>query len=207
MTSKERRERELLFIADENDWAQMKRARRLLQRLNTQDRSDFGAILEIVNELFGRSDETTFVNPPFLCDYGSNIEVGKNCFINYNCTILDNAKVTLGDNCLLAPNVSIYTAGHAMHPRTRALGYEYGIKVTVGDNVWIGGNTVICPGVSIGSNSVIGAGSVVTRDIPEWTFAAGNPCRVIRKITEEERDYYYKDRKIDKEILDILGDK
>ena len=200
MTGKERREKGMLFLADDADWVEMKRARVLLQKLNTVDRADFDAIRRLVNELFGRSDETTFLNPPFYCDYGYNIEVGHNCFINYNCTILDNAKVTLGDNCLLAPNVSIYTAGHSLHPDTRALGYEYGIEVTVGDNVWIGGNTVICPGVHIGSNVVIGAGSVVTKDIPDWSFAAGNPCRVIRKITDDDKKYYFKDREVDAEI-------
>ena len=200
MTGKERRERGMLFLADDADWVEMKRARVLLQKLNTVDRADFDAIRRLVSELFGRSDETTFLNPPFYCDYGYNIEVGHNCFINYNCTILDNAKVTLGDNCLLAPNVSIYTAGHSLHPDTRALGYEYGIEVTVGDNVWIGGNTVICPGVHIGSNVVIGAGSVVTKDIPDWSFAAGNPCRVIRKITDDDKKYYFKDREVDAEI-------
>ncbi|MBQ8382257.1 MAG: sugar O-acetyltransferase [Clostridia bacterium] len=205
MTGAQRREKELLFLADDDDWVQMKRARRLTQELNTVDRSDFEKIRSIVSELFGRSDETTFLNPPFYCDYGSNIEVGKNCFNNYNCTILDNAKVILGENCLIAPNVAIYTAGHTMHPDARSLGYEYGIPVTVGDNVWIGGNTVICPGVRIGSNVVIGAGSVVTKDIPDWTFAAGNPCRVIRAITEEDRRYYFKQRKIDEETARMLG--
>lgn len=199
MTSKERRERGMLFFADEADWEEMKHARRLLQELNTIDRTDFDGIRLIVNTLFGRSDESTFLNPPFYCDYGYNIEVGKNCFINYNCTMLDNAKIVLGDNCLLAPNVSIYTAGHSLYPDSRNLGYEYGIEVTVGDNVWIGGNTVICPGVHIGSNCVIGAGSVVTRDIPDWSFAAGNPCRVIRKITEDDKPFYFKNRRIDEE--------
>ncbi len=204
MTSKERREAGMLFIADEADWVEMKRARRLTQALNTVDRADFAKIRAIVNELFGKSDESTFVNPPFYCDYGTNIEVGKNCFINYNCTILDNAKVRLGDNCLIAPNVALYTAGHTMHPASRAPGYEYGIGITVGDNVWIGGNVVVCPGVTIGDNVVIGAGSVVTRDIPSWSFAAGNPCRVIRKITEEDRKFYFRDREIDGEILGLI---
>ena len=206
MTGKERREKGLLFIADDQDWVEMKNARRQLQKLNNMDRSDFLAINSLVRELFGRADESTFLNPPFFCDYGSNIFVGKNCFINYNCTILDNGKVTLGDNCMLAPNVSIYTAGHALYPDSRNLGYEYGIDVTIGNNVWIGGNTVILPGINIGDNVVIGAGSVVTRDIPAWSFAAGNPCKVIRKITEEDKEFYYKQRKIDEEVLkEIYG--
>ena len=201
MTGKERREKGLLFIADDQDWVEMKNARRQLQKLNNMDRSDFLAINSLVRELFGRADESTFLNPPFFCDYGSNIFVGKNCFINYNCTILDNGKVTLGDNCMLAPNVSIYTAGHALYPDSRNLGYEYGIDITIGNNVWIGGNTVILPGINIGDNVVIGAGSVVTKDIPAWSFAAGNPCKVIRKITEDDKEFYYKQRKIDEEIL------
>ena len=201
MTGKERREKGLLFIADDQDWVEMKNARRQLQKLNNMDRSDFSGINSLVRELFGKADESTFLNPPFFCDYGSNIFVGKNCFINYNCTILDNGKVRMGDNCMLAPNVSIYTAGHALYPDSRNLGYEYGIDVTIGNNVWIGGNTVILPGIKIGDNVVIGAGSVVTKDIPAWSFAAGNPCKVIRKITEEDKEFYYKQRKIDEEIL------
>ncbi len=204
MTSKERRKKGMLFLADEADWEQMKAARRLTQKLNTVDRSDFETIRSIINELFGKSDETTFVNPPFYCDYGFHIEVGKNCFINFNCTILDNAKVKLGDCCLIGPNVGIYTAGHTLHPESRQYGYEYGVSVTVGNNVWIGGNTVLCPGVHVGNNVVVGAGSVVTRDIPDWSFAAGNPCRVIRKITEEDRKYVYKQREIDEEIELVL---
>ena len=204
MTSKERRERGMLFIADDADWVEMKRARELTQKLNTIDRRDFAGINVLVQELFGGADDSTFLNPPFYCDYGSHIFVGKNCFINYNCTILDNAKVTLGDNCLLAPNVSIYTAGHSLYPDSRALGYEYGIDVLIGENVWIGGGSIILPGVHIGSNTVIGAGSVVTKDVPDWSFAAGNPCRVIRSITEEDRNYYFKDRQIDEEVRQAI---
>ena len=114
------------------------------------------------------------------------------------------AKVKIGDNCQLAPNVAIYTAGHPVHPDSRNSLYEYGIGVTIGDNVWIGGNTVILPGVHIGSNTVIGAGSVVTKEIPDWVIAAGNPCKVIREITEDDRKYYYKDRKFDEEAWEYI---
>ncbi len=176
----------------------MFRTGRLTQALNTADRADFDKIAGIVKELFGKSDGA-WVNPPFYCDYGFNIEVGKNFFANYNCTILDVAKVRIGDNCQMAPNVAIYTAGHPIHPATRNTLYEYGIEINIGDNVWIGGNTVICPGVRIGNNVVIGAGSVVTKDIPDWCIAGGNPCKVIRKITEADRKFYYKDREFDSE--------
>ena len=194
----ERRDAGLPYISDESILEEQKRARRLTQILNTVDRSDFGKISEIVKELLGKS-EGAFINPPFYCDYGSHIEVGKNFFANYNCTILDVAKVKIGDNCQLAPNVAIYTAGHPVHPDTRNTMFEYGIEVVIGDNVWIGGNTVICPGVHIESNVVIGAGSVVTKDIPEWCIAAGNPCKVIRKITEADRKLYFKNKEFDSE--------
>ena len=203
MDNIERRDKGLVYYSDDSIFEEQKRARRLTQKLNTADRSDFGLLQEIVKELFGKSEDA-FINPPFYCDYGSHIEVGKNFFANYNCTILDVAKVKIGDNCQMAPNVAIYTAGHPLHPYTRNSGYEYGIEVTIGDNVWIGGNVVICPGVHIGSNVVIGAGSVVTKDIPDWMFAAGNPCKVIREITEADRRKYYKNQEIDDEAWEII---
>lgn len=198
MTNQERRDAQLPYISDETVYNEQKRARILTQRLNTMDRSDFDGIAAVVRELL-QTRENAFINPPFYCDYGNHIQVGKNFFANYNCTILDVSRVTFGDNCMLAPNVAIYSAGHPVHPDSRNSAYEYGIDVTIGDNVWIGGNAVICPGVTIGSNCVIGAGSVVTRDIPDWSIAAGNPCRVIRKITEEDRKFYFRDREFDEE--------
>ena len=198
MTNRERRDKEMPYISDEEVFEEQKRARRLTQAMNTADRSDFETIGKIVKELLGKS-EGAFINPPFYCDYGSHIEVGKNFFANYNCMILDVARVLIGDNCQMAPNVAIYTAGHPVHPDTRNTAYEYGIKVTIGDNVWIGGNTVICPGVHIGSNTVIGAGSVVTKNIPDWVIAAGNPCKVIREITDADRKFYFRDREFDEE--------
>lgn len=196
MDNIERRDREMAYISDNAVMEEQKVCRRILQELNFADRSDFDEISRIVKKLLGKS-ENAFINPPFYCDYGSHIEVGKNFFANYNCTIIDVAKVIIGDNCQMAPNVSIYTAGHPLHPVSRNSLYEYGISVTIGDNVWIGGNTVILPGVHIGSNTVIGAGSVVTKDIPDWVVAAGNPCRVIRQITDEDKKYYYKDLEFD----------
>lgn len=198
MDNIERRDKGLPYISDQEVMEEQKVCRRILQRLNTADRDDFDGIGRIVKELFGKSEEA-FVNPPFYCDYGSHISVGKNFFANYNCTIIDVAKVTIGDNCQMAPNVAIYTAGHPVHPTSRNSLYEYGVEVTIGDNVWIGGNTVILPGVHIGSNTVIGAGSVVTKDIPDWVIAGGNPCKVIRRITEEDKQYYYKDRCFDED--------
>lgn len=152
---------------------------------------------ELIKEILGKTGDYVNIEAPFHCDYGKNIEVGEEFFANYNFTVLDVAKVTIGDHAQIAPNVSIYTAGHPIHPDSRNSGYEYGISVTIGNNVWIGGNSVILPGVTIGDNVVIGAGSVVTKDIPDNMIAAGNPCKVIREITEADRDYYYKDKKFD----------
>ena len=203
MNNIERRDREMAYISDDAVMEEQRKTRKILRELNTVDPSDFDRIGEIVEKLFGKSYKA-FINPPFYCDYGFHIEVGENFFANYNCTIIDVAKVKIGDNCQLAPNVSIYTAGHPVHPDSRNSLYEYGIGVTIGDNVWIGGNTVILPGVHIGSNTVIGAGSVVKKDIPDWVIAAGNPCRVIRKITEDDRKYYYKDREFDEEAWEHI---
>lgn len=152
---------------------------------------------KLIKEILGKTGDHINIEAPFYCDYGYNIEIGENFFANYNFTVLDVGKVRIGKNVQIAPNVSIYTAGHPLHPDSRNSGYEYGIDITIGDNVWIGGNTCIVPGVTIGDNVVIGAGSVVTKDIPANMIAVGNPCRVIREITEADRDYYYKDRKFD----------
>lgn len=198
MNNIERRDAGLVYISDNAVFEEQKVCRRLVQRLNRLDTDDFGGIAEAVKALLGSSDGA-FINPPFYCDYGSHIHVGKNFFANYNCTIIDVAPVTIGDNCQLAPGVAIYTAGHPVHPATRNTGYEYGKPVTIGDNVWVGGNTVILPGVTIGSNTVIGAGSVVTHDIPGWVVAAGNPCKVIRPITEDDRRTYFRHQRIDDE--------
>lgn len=198
MTNPQRRDAQLPYISDEAVMEEQRRTRAILQKLNTIDVSDFEGIAALVRELL-QTEEEPFINPPFYCDYGNHIKVGRNFFANYNCTFLDVAAITFGDNCLLGPNVSIYTAGHPVHPHSRNSRYEYGIAVTVGNDVWLGGCTVICPGVTIGDGCVIGAGSVVTKDIPPYSIAAGNPCRVIRTITDEDRKYYFRDRVFDDE--------
>lgn len=156
----------------------------------------------LLSQIIGKIGKGIHVESPFRCDYGTNIEVGDNFYSNYNLTILDVAKVTIGNNVMLAPNVSIFTAGHPIHPDSRNSGYEYGIEISIGNNVWIGGNVVINPGVHIGNNVVIGSGSVVTKDIPDNYIAAGNPCRLIRKITQEDKKYYFKEREFDVEDYD-----
>ena len=137
---------------------------------------------ELLRGLLGKSDEDTFINQPFYCDYGSNIRVGRRFFANFNFTVLDEAPVTVGDDCFIGPNVSIYTACHSTDPVERNSRREWAKPVTIGDNVWIGGSVTILPGVTIGSNVTIGAGSVVVKDIPDGCVAVGNPCRVVKML-------------------------
>lgn len=200
-----RRDTGIAYIADSAVMEQMKQTRRLVQEFNTADASDLEALNEIAGRLIRGSKKNMMIVPPFHCDYGFHTEVGDNFCANYNCTILDVAKVEIGDNVMFAPNVSIFTAGHPVHHEARNTGYEYGIPVKIGNNVWIGGCTVINPGVTIGDNTVIGSGSVVTRDIPANVIAAGNPCRVIREITREDKKYYFKDREFDEEAWDVVS--
>jgi len=164
---------------------------------NEEERMD-----QLIRRILGKAGENIHIEAPFRCDYGWNIEVGNNFYANYNCIILDVGKVVIGDNVMFAPNVSIFTAGHPIHPTPRNSGYEYGIPVTIGDNVWIGGNAVVNPGVTIGNNTVIGAGSIVTKNIPDNVIAVGNPCKVVRQIDDRDSKYYYKDREITKEDLE-----
>ena len=150
---------------------------------------------DLIRRILGSVSSEFYIQPPFQCDYGYNIHLGNHFYSNYNLTILDCAEVRIGDHVMIAPNVSIFTAGHPIDANKRNEEWEYAIPVTIGNNVWIGGNSVINPGVSIGDNSVIGSGSVVTRDIPSNVIAAGNPCKVIREITKADEDFYFKDRR------------
>lgn len=190
MTERELQQQGMLYKLDEDLLDAHTNAMRLTRLLNNTPETEPERKRELVRELFGYAGRNAYVEPPFFCDYGYNISVGENFFCNYDCVFLDCGKITVGDHVMMGPKVSLYTASHAIDPTVRSLGHDLGIPVTVGDYVWIGGNTVVCPGVTIGSNTVIGAGSVVTHDIPEGVVAAGNPCRVIRKITPEDTAYW-----------------
>ena len=152
--------------------------------------SDTAKQQELLNRMLGSIKGNPVITAPFYCDYGFNITIGENFYTNRNVTILDGAKVTFGDNVFIAPNCVFSTAGHAIDSEQRAKGLEIARPITVGNNVWIGANVSVLPGVTIGSSSIIGAGSVVNKDIPEGVIAAGNPCKVIRKITEEDKKKY-----------------
>ena len=150
---------------------------------------------QIIRKLFKSTGKQFCITAPFWCDYGCNIEIGENFYTNHNCIILDGAKVKFGDNVFIAPNCVFSTAGHPLDTEQRNRGLEYAYPITVGDNVWFGASVTVLPGVNIGSNTVIGAGSVVNRDIPDGVVAVGNPCRVLRKITEEDKKKYWKNVK------------
>ena len=147
---------------------------------------------EIVRRLLGRVGKNCCIESPFHCDYGYNIVAGDNFYMNVGCIILDGARVTFGDNVFVAPHCGFYTAGHPLDHERRNAGLEYALPITIGNNVWIGAQVCVLPGVTIGDDSVIGAGSVVTKDIPAGVLAAGNPCRVIREISEADKLRYSK---------------
>ncbi|MDX9772669.1 MAG: sugar O-acetyltransferase [Bacteroidales bacterium] len=174
---------ELYDATDQELSAERLRARLLLKELNETGQDQEEEKNRILNELLPAAGGNLWVQPPFYCDYGYNIKIGDKVFFNFNCVVLDVMQVTIGSRTLFGPSVQIYTATHTMDYRERASGLEYAKPVTIGEDVWVGGGVIICPGVTIGDRAVIGAGSVVTRDMPSDVFAAGNPCRVIRRLT------------------------
>jgi maltose O-acetyltransferase len=163
--------------------ASRRRARTLCRSLNETSESDGGGRRRLLRDLFGDGGDTVWIEPPFHCDYGSNIQLGTNCYFNFNCIVLDVCRVTVGEYVLFGPAVQIYTATHPMNAAERRT-REFGKPIEIGSDAWIGGGAILCPGVTIGARTVIGAGSVVTRPIPAGVFAAGNPCRVIRAIPD-----------------------
>ncbi|PIB36954.1 maltose acetyltransferase [Reichenbachiella sp. 5M10] len=161
-------------------------ARLIFQRINAMGEESKAERNELFYQLFGEAGEGMWIEPPFYCDYGYNIKLGHKVFMNFNCCILDVCEVRLGNNVLLAPNVHIYTASHPLDAKTRAEWLEDGQPVSIGNDVWIGGGAIICPGVTIGNGVVIGAGSVVTKDVPDNVLVAGNPAKVIRQIDNSD---------------------
>ena len=159
------------------------RARNLCQDLNTTREADQDLRRRLTRELFGAGGDSVWMQPPFYCDYGVNIVLGERVFFNFNCVVLDVCPVRIGNFTLFGPNVQLYTATHPLNAELRRR-QEFAKPITIGDDVWVGGGAIVCPGVTIGSRTVIGAGSVVTRDIPPDVVAVGNPCRVMRKIAD-----------------------
>jgi maltose O-acetyltransferase len=186
MTEKEKMLGGMVYSAvDKQLLEELNAVKEVIQRYNTLSPADNAARLDILKGLLGHiADDEIIINQPFYCDYGKQISVGKRFFANFHFTVLDEAKVTIGDDCFIGPNVSIYTACHSTNPAERNTRNEWADPVTIGNNVWIGGSVTILPGVTIGDNVTIGAGSVVTKDIPSDVVAVGNPCRVIKEIVK-----------------------
>ncbi|SFH84553.1 sugar O-acetyltransferase [Pisciglobus halotolerans] len=192
-TEKEKMLAEELYIANDEELKRdSKRGRKLLRQINQTTEDETKQRLTLLKELFKQTGESIYVEPPFYCDYGSNITIGENFYANTHCIILDVANVRIGSNVQFGPRVGLYTAGHPIDAAVRNSGLEFGKEIEIGDNVWIGANTTVNPGVKIGNNTVIGSGSVVTKDIPSDVIAVGNPCHVLREINEEDKVYWEK---------------
>ena len=190
MTEKEKMLSQKLYDAnyDPDLLEERKRAKDLCYEYNQLRPSDEEAQAALMKKLLGKTKGAFCIVAPFWCDYGYNIEIGENFFANHNTVILDGGKVVFGDNVFIAPDCGFHTAGHPIDYERRNQGLEYAYPITVGDNVWIGAGVQVMPGVTIGSDVVIGGGSVVTKDIPDHSVAYGNPCKVVRKITDADRE-------------------
>ena len=187
MTEQEKMISGALYTTDAQLLKGLERGTALCNAYNATTAAQSEERLHILQKLFGNIQGTIHIEPPFRCDYGTQISIGNRFYCNYDCIILDSCPVIIGSNVLFGPRVSIYTATHPLDAAERISGLEYGKPITIGDNVWIGCSAVINAGVTIGNNAVIGSGSVVTRNIPENVLAVGNPCRVLRPITREDR--------------------
>ncbi len=177
----------------------------LLEKLydfNMTRPSEYAKRMEMLKDMFAEIGENCYIEPPFHANFaGKHVHFGKNIYANFNLTLVDDTHIYVGDYTMFGPNVTVASAGHPIEPSLRQKGYQYNMPVKIGRNCWIGGGTVIVPGITIGDNVVVGAGSVVTKDIPSGTVAVGNPCKVIREVGERDREFYFKDRKIDWESV------
>jgi len=185
---KDRMLRGELYIADDADLAaDFARAQALVERYNRTRHAERDQRDAILRELLGHVGESVHVRAPFYCEYGARVSIGDRTFLNYDCVMLDVAAVTIGADCQIATRVQFLTATHPVDPEPRRIGWESGAPIVLGDNVWLGGGVIVCPGVTIGDDTVVGAGAVVTRDLPSGVVAAGVPARVVREIGDGDR--------------------
>eukprot|EP00276_Gloeochaete_wittrockiana_P011339 CAMPEP_0184648246 /NCGR_PEP_ID=MMETSP0308-20130426/5321_1 /TAXON_ID=38269 /ORGANISM="Gloeochaete witrockiana, Strain SAG 46.84" /LENGTH=194 /DNA_ID=CAMNT_0027079909 /DNA_START=54 /DNA_END=638 /DNA_ORIENTATION=+ len=183
LTEKEKMLRGELYMSDDPELVELRRlARSRMRAFNNSDPEDTLAREKAMTALLGRHGSSCYIEPPFFCDYGTNIFLGNNVYMNFNCVALDCNKIEIGNNVMFGPNVSLYPATHPTDPALRNAGPEYAKAIKIGDGVWIGGGATILPGITIGEGSTIGAGSVVTKDVPSYVVVAGNPARVIRQL-------------------------
>lgn len=199
MTEKERMDAGLLYLPGDEEI--MKEQTLCLEKLHDYNSTrplEGEKRQELLKQMFGSIGEGCYIEPPFYANWGGkHVFFGNNVYANFSLTLVDDSNIFVGDGTMFGPNVTVATAGHPIGPELRAQGYQYNADVHIGKNVWIGAGAVILPGVSVGDNSVIGGGSVVTKDIPPNVVAVGNPCRVLREICDRDKEYYFKDRKID----------
>lgn len=202
MDSREARERmdsgRLYFPGDEAIMKEQEACLELLYDYNQTRPGEGNRRQALMKEMFAEIGENCYIEPPLHSNFGGrHVHLGKNVYGNFNLTLVDDADIYIGDNCMFGPNVTVATAGHPIEPELRSQGLQYNMPVHIGKNVWIGANAVVLPGITIGDDVVIGAGSVVTKDIPAGVVAIGNPCRVLRQVGEHDKEFYYKDRRID----------
>ena len=176
--------------------AERTKAKLLMKAFNETSAEEIDKRFELMEQIFGKKTGA-WIEPPLYFCYGTHISIGDGCYINFNCNFVDDGQITIGERVMFGPAVTIATVGHPINPKMRE--YMYTDPVTIGNDCWIGGSVTICPGVTIGDNTVIGAGSVVTKDIPDWSIAAGNPCKVIRSITEDDKRLLFHNEEIDDE--------
>ncbi len=185
----------------------MEGQRKCLERLYDFNQTRPGELekrQEMLKEMFADVGENCYIEPPFHANFGgAHVHFGKNVYANFNLTCVDDTHIYVGDYTMFGPNVTIATAGHPLLPSLREKGYQYNMPVHIGKNCWIGAGAIILPGITVGDNVVIGAGSIVTKDLPSNVLAVGNPCRVLREINEHDREYYFKDKKIQWETLEF----
>lgn len=201
MDSKESRERmdsgRLYFPEDEEILKEQRACLELLYEFNQTRPGEMAHRVELTKQMFAEIGENCYLEPPFHSNFGGrHVHIGNGVYANFNLTLVDDAEIYIGDHCMFGPNVTVATAGHPIDPELRSQGLQFNMPVRIGRNVWVGAGAVILPGVTIGDNVVIGAGSVVTKDIPSGVVAVGNPCRVLREVGEHDKEFYYKQRRV-----------
>lgn len=202
-----RRDNEMAYISTNEIMQKQLKVKKIFREYNSVMPFDIKRGRELITKSGIKHGTEIYLEPPFYCEYGSHIEIGDYFYANTGCLISDVGKVVIGDHVMFGPRVCIITAGHPIYPVSRNSGYEYGIPITISNNVWIGGNVTVCPGVTIGNNTVIGAESIVTKDIPDNVVAVGNPCHVLREITEADKPYYFKKRRFDDAAWESIQNK